>query len=127
MPLLFLIGRILFGGFFFVSGISHFKNAQGMSGYAASKHVPSPKAAIYVSGALLVLGGAGVVFGIAPQWSLLCLVLFLVPTTFIMHQFWKETDPMRRMPERINFMKNIALLGAVLMMFSFVVPWVASL
>jgi hypothetical protein len=33
-----------------------------------------------------------------------------------MHDFWKETDPMMRMNQRISFMKNVALLAAILMM-----------
>ncbi len=97
-----------------------------MAGYAASKHVPSPKLAVYFTGLLMFLGGAGVLLGISPEWALACLLLFLVPTTFIMHQFWKETDPMQRMSQTINFTKNIALVGAVLMMLSLSTPWPIS-
>jgi hypothetical protein len=31
-----------------------------------------------------------------------------------MHAFWKVQDPTVKMGEMVNFMKNIALLGAVL-------------
>ncbi len=126
MDLFFLLGRLLFGGYFLYNGINHFAKVGMMAGYAASKHVPSPKLAVYLSGAFLFLGGAGVILGISPAWSLGFLLVFLVPTTFIMHQFWKVTDPTQRMGEMINFMKNVALIGAILMMLSFATPWPIS-
>lgn len=124
MNILFLVGRLIFGGYFLMSAWSHFKNLDGLSGYAESKGVPSPRAAVFVSGILLLLGGLGVVFGIAPQASLALLIIFLVPVSWKMHAFWKETDPNRRMMERVQFMKNMALIGALLMLYSVSVPWV---
>ncbi|MDD5050155.1 MAG: DoxX family protein [Candidatus Pacebacteria bacterium] len=123
MDLLFLFGRILFGGFFLYSGIKHFTRVNAFSAYAGSKHVPSPKVSVYATGVLIFLGGAGVVLGISPVWSLIFIILFLVPVTFIMHQFWKETDPMQRAVQTTNFLKNIALLGAALMLLSVATPW----
>ncbi|MDD4989585.1 MAG: DoxX family protein [Candidatus Pacebacteria bacterium] len=126
MDLLLLLGRILFGGFFLYSGIKHFTRADAMAGYAGSKHVPSPKVAVYVSGLLIFLGGAGVVLGISPEWSLAFIIIFLLPVTFIMHQFWKETDGTQRALQTTNFLKNIALLGAALMLLSVSTPWTFS-
>jgi putative oxidoreductase len=45
-------------------------------------------------------------------------VLFLVPVTIMIHPFWKVQDPAAKMGEMINFTKNLALLGAVLMMLA---------
>jgi uncharacterized membrane protein YphA (DoxX/SURF4 family) len=59
-----------------------------------------------------------VLFDILPGFGLIALVLFLVPVTFIMHAFWKIQDPMAKMGETINFTKNIALLGAVLILLA---------
>ena len=124
MAILFLIGRIIFGGFFLMNAWSHFKNIEGLSGYAVSKGVPEPKAAVFISGVLLMLGGLGVVFGVAPEASLTLLIVFLVPVSFKMHAFWKETDPNARMMDRVQFMKNMALVGALLMLYAIPVPWV---
>ncbi len=123
----FLIGRILFGGFFFLSGLNHFKNYNGSVGYARMKGVPMPSVAVLGSGALILLGGVGVILGVATAWSLYAIVLFLVPVTLSMHRFWTIADPMQKMGEQINFMKNIALLGAALMLLSVPTPWVLSL
>jgi len=116
-PTINIIGRVIFGLYFAYSGFGHFKNLSSYTGYAASKKVPAPKLAIIVSGLLLLLGGLGVVFNFHMTASLLLLVIFLVPTTIFMHDFWKDTDPAAKMSNQINFMKNVALLGATLWMF----------
>jgi uncharacterized membrane protein YphA (DoxX/SURF4 family) len=67
---------------------------------------------------MLFLGGLGVVLGIYIGLSVLLLSVFLLVTTFQMHQFWTIPDPMARMGEEINFKKNLALLGAVLMLLA---------
>jgi len=41
----------------------------------------------------------------------------LIPTAFIMHAYWKETDPMAKMNEQIAFNKDISLAGAALIIF----------
>lgn len=123
MDVVFLIGRLIFGGYFLMNAWNHFKNLEPMTGYAASKGVPSPRSAVFVGGVLLMLGGLGIVFGIAPEASLALLIIFLVPVTYMVHAFWKETDPNARMMERIQFMKNMALVGALLMMYAISVPW----
>jgi hypothetical protein len=40
-----------------------------------------------------------------------------------MHNFWKDEDPQMKMADRINFMKNMALLGALLMLLAIPLPW----
>lgn len=124
MDILFLIGRFIFGGYFLMNAWNHFKNLEGMTGYAQFKGVPSPRAAVFVGGILLMLGGLGVIFGIAPEASLALLLIFLIPVSWKMHAFWKETDANTRMMERVQFMKNMALIGALLMLYAVSVPWV---
>lgn len=112
-----IIGQILFGGYFVWSGISHFSNSKGLIAYTASAKVPSPALAVYGSGALLVLGGLGILFGVYTQIASILLVIFLVPVTLTMHAFWNQTDPQMKMSNRVQFLKNVALLGAVLLFF----------
>ena len=54
------------------------------------------------------------------------LVGFLLPVTLQMHRFWEEADPQRRQAEMINFMKNVALMGAALALTQIDEPWPAS-
>lgn len=123
MDIFFLIGRIIFGGYFIMNAWGHFKNLESMTGYVGSKGVASPRAAVFVGGLLLLFGGLGVLFGIAPEASLTLLIIFLVPVSYKMHAYWKETDPNVKMAEQIQFMKNMALIGALLMLYAIETPW----
>jgi len=123
----FLLGRILYGGFFVLGGINHFQNLGMMSGFVQSKGVPAAKPGVVVSGLLIIVGGLLVIAGWHVRLGLACIVLFLVPVTLLMHNYWVETDMMARINQRVNFQKNVALLGAALMMLLIPRPWAISL
>lgn len=127
MIYLFLLGRVLLGGYFIMSGFSHFKNLEASAGYAASKGIPMPKVAVMLTGLMMLLGGIGVLLGVYVQCAIFLLSVFLFVTAFKMHQYWAVSDPMGRMGERINFYKNLGLLGAVLMLLAIPLPWALSL
>lgn len=127
MEIIFLIGRIFFGGYFLFSGLNHFTKMNMMSGFAASKGVPMPTFMVAVGGVLLLLGGAGMLFGVYIQWAVIALVLFFVPVTIKMHAFWKDSDPQSRMMNMTLCLRNIALLGASLMTLSIPTPWIWSI
>ena len=114
-PWVSLVGRILFGGYFLYSGINHFVGLEGMAGYAASKGVPAPSLAVAFSGLLILLGGLSIVLGFWSRVGAWLIVLFLVTVSFMMHNFWAVSDPQAASGETVNFMKNMALLGAALM------------
>ncbi|MBP6904917.1 MAG: DoxX family protein [Candidatus Pacebacteria bacterium] len=118
MQIVFIIGRILLGGYLLYSGYNHFKNLNGMTGYAKMKGVPLAKAAVIISGIMLALAGIAIVTNKFAILGMCLAVLMLIPTTFMMHKFWKETDMQTRMNENINFTKNLALIGALLLLIS---------
>ena len=127
MIYLFVLGRILLGGYFITSGYNHFKNVGMLKGYVQSKGIPMPREAVLLSGLMMILGGLGILLGVYIQLSILLLTVFLFVTTLKMHQFWKVTDHMARMGEEINFKKNMALLGALLILLAIPLPWALSL
>ena len=127
MAVLLLIGRIIFGGYFIYSGYNHMANIQTMSGYAKFKGVPAPRLAVGGTGVMLVLGGASVLLGVVPVVGLLLLILFLVPTSLMMHDYWTIEDPDQRMGERVNFLKNVGLAGAALALMYGAAAWPLSL
>ena len=126
MRALFVIGRALFGGFFVYNGINHFRHAQSMQQYAASKGVPAPDRAVPATGALLLAGGWSVITGIKPRQGLVALIAFLLPTTLQMHRFWEIEDPQAQQAELTNFTKNVALIGAALALMQIDEPWPES-
>lgn len=123
MQAVFLLGRLLMGGYFLIMGSMHMMNRNMLAGYAASKGVPMPLQAVLGTGLLLLFGGFGILTGFYVQWALLALVLFLVPVSFKMHAFWQEPDQTKRMPDQVNFMKNMALLGAILIFMAMMNPF----
>ena len=112
MDILLLVGRIMFGAYFAMMGMMHFKNLKMMTGYTASKGIPLPGFAVVGSGMIIMLGGLGVIFGQYIQISLALIAIFLLFVTPMMHTFWKETDPSKKMAEMQNFLKNMAMFGA---------------
>lgn len=127
MELLLLIGRVLFGVFFIMSGINHFTNAGMMSGYAKSKNVPGAYLAVVGTGVILVLGGLSVLLGLFPVIGLLLIVVFLLPTSVLIHNFWTVEDPQARAAEQVNFLKNLALAGAALALVYGAADWPLTL
>lgn len=118
MEILEIIGRVMFALLFVGSAFGHFKNTAAMAGYAQSKGVPAPKLAVQGSGLLILVGAVLVATGYQAAFGALLLVIFLIPTAFLMHPFWKETDAMAKMNEQIAFLKDISLAGAALVMFT---------
>jgi putative oxidoreductase len=125
--IILLVGRILFGGFFIMSGINHFRNLGMLSGYAESKNVPFPRLAVTGTGVMLVVGGASVLLGIVPIVGLIVLILFLLSTLATMHDFWNLKDPQQRATEQVNFLKNVALIGASLALMYGTSDWALAL
>jgi uncharacterized membrane protein YphA (DoxX/SURF4 family) len=117
MDILFLVGRIFLAGIFLLSAVGHFTQSEGMAQYAQAKGVPAAKAGVIASGVIALLAGLSLVLGVWTDLGALLLIVFLVPVTLMMHAFWQESDPQARSSEQINFNKNVALIGAALILF----------
>jgi putative oxidoreductase len=122
----FLIGRILFGGFFLYNGINHLVKHKSMAEYAGAKKVPAPDFAVKASGIALIVGGASILLGLKPKLGTAAVIGFLAGVSPIMHDFWRTRDPSERMNEMINFSKNMALLGGAIALMGVEEPWPAS-
>ena len=122
----FLIGRLLFGGFFLYNGINHLRNHASMAPYAEAKGVPAPEAAVALSGIPLILGGTSLLLGVKPKLGTAAILAFLAGVSPVMHDFWRNEDPNERTNNMIMFMKNLALAGAALTLMGVEEPWEAS-
>src|SRR5579864_2800349 len=122
----FVIGRLLFGGFFLYNGINHLRNRRQMAPYVESKGVPNPELAVALSGVPLILGGASLLLGVKPKLGAVSILGFLAGVSPIMHDFWRNEDPNERQNNMINFMKNAALAGGALALMGIEEPWEAS-
>ena len=123
---LFLVGRLIAGGFYIKSGVNHFLHLDDMTGYAKSKKVPLAKWGVMVSGLMLLLGGVSVLLGAYTKIGVFLISLFLLAVNVKMHNFW-TLDQEQKRAEKMNFMKNLALLGSALMWLAITAPWPLSL
>jgi len=123
----FLIGRVIVGSFFLMNGFNHFAQLNMLTGYAKSKSIPAPKLAVGGSGVLLFLGGLSLLLGYHPTIGAALLVIFLLSVSFGIHNFWTIQDQQAKMGEMTHFLKNMAILGLLLMTLAIPRPWLMSL
>ncbi|MFA6238079.1 MAG: DoxX family protein [Bacteriovorax sp.] len=112
-----LIGRCLFSFIFIMASFGHFSNST--INYAASQGVPLPQVLVPLSGVLALLGGLSILLGYHARIGALFIILFLVPVTLMMHNFWAITDVAQAQIQQIMFMKNLSMLGGALLVFNF--------
>jgi putative oxidoreductase len=121
-PAIVLAGRLFYSAIFLMTAVGHFSGK--MVGYAAAAGVPFPSLAVPASGLVAIAGGLSVLLGYRARIGAWLLVLFLVPVTLTMHNFWAVKDPMMAQMQMAMFMKNLALLGAALLISQFGTgPW----
>ena len=120
MKAVLAIGQVLFALIFINSGIGHLTKLDAMTGYAKYKKVPAAKLSVLVSGLMILVGGVFVGLGIYADLGALLLAIFLIPTAFMMHNFWKESDATAKMNETVAFFKDLALAGAALIIYALV-------
>jgi uncharacterized membrane protein YphA (DoxX/SURF4 family) len=113
-----IVGRILFALLFINSGIAHFTKNSAMTGYAQYKKVPFARVSVYISGVMILLGGLYIALGFYADLGALLIAIFLIPTAFLMHAFWKESDATAKQNETIGFFKDLSLAGAALIIFA---------
>lgn len=119
MGILVVIARLLFSAIFILSGVGHVTQTDSMAQYAAAKGVPAPRVAVLASGVMLIVGGLSVLLGLYVSVGAMLLVVFLLPTAFLMHNFWTLEDPQARQEDQTHFMKDLALAGAAFLIWYF--------
>jgi uncharacterized membrane protein YphA (DoxX/SURF4 family) len=75
----------------------------------------NPELLVRANGATMVAAGAMLGTGTLPRVAAMALAASLVPTTYTGHAFWTVEDPAARSQQRVHFLKNISLLGGVLL------------
>ncbi|HRE02894.1 MAG TPA: DoxX family membrane protein [Ilumatobacteraceae bacterium] len=112
------MGRVLLGSLFVYGGYHAAKNP-GTRPVALEKvGLPGGENLVRVNGAAQALGGAALAVGIVPGAAAAGLIASLVPTTIVGHPFWRETEPVPRQAQTVQFLKNAAMLGGLLLVVS---------
>ena len=117
MKIVVLLGRVLFSLIFLISGPGHFSN-QSIQ-FATAQGVPLPSLLVPFSGILALMGGISILLGYKAKLGAWILVVFLVPVTLMMHNFWAVAELQAKQMQLAMFMKNLSLLGGALLITYF--------
>src|SRR5579864_164501 len=99
MKYIVLIGRILYSLMFLMTIMGSFSS--GTIQYASSAGVPMASIAVPLSGIIAFLGAVSIIIGYKAKIGAWLLVLYLLPVTFMMHNFWAVTDPMMQQMQMV--------------------------
>ncbi|MEP6650435.1 MAG: DoxX family protein [Lapillicoccus sp.] len=70
---------------------------------------------VRANGVTQMVGGVMLAAGFLPRVGAGAIAASLVPTTLAGHPFWKEEDPDKRKAQRVQLLKNMAMMGGVLL------------
>jgi putative oxidoreductase len=112
-----LVGRILLAVIFILSGFNKITGYDGTAAYMATK---LPMVGILLPLTILVELGGGILLAIGykARWAALALAGFTILAALVFHNFW-AVEAAQKMGQQINFMKNIAITGGMLVVFAF--------
>jgi putative oxidoreductase len=118
------LARPMLASIFVVQGLETFQHPEKVA--RAAEPVVKPVAgmvpavpddveqAVRLNGAVQVVAGTTMGLGVLPRLSALVLAGSLVPTTLAGHRYWEIEDPEQRAQQRVHFLKNVTMLGGLL-------------
>jgi len=117
--LLSVVGRVLLIGIFLMSAVGNdIPNFKPVTELMGKVGVPSPQFLLVGAIAFLIVGSVTILFGYWARVGALLLLIFLILATYYFHDFWNITDPQAKQEQMINFLKNVSLMGAMLMIIA---------
>jgi len=111
-------GRILLSLIFLVSGLGKIGGFAGTAGYMASKGLPMANVLLVITIILEVGAALMIIAGFKARLGALLLFLWMIPVTFVFHNFWAMPAD-QQMIQQIMFMKNLGLMGGMLLIMAF--------
>ena len=113
-----LLGRILMALLFLPSGIGKLMTFDVFSASLAAKGFPFSQAWAAAAIAVETVAPVLLVLGIAPRITALALIAFVVVATATSHSFWTFADPTQYRLQKIQFFKNVAIIGGLLLHYA---------
>ena len=113
-----LVGRILLAVIFIISGFGKITGFDGTVGYIAAKGLPMAQLVAIATIVVELGGGIMLAIGFKARWAALALAVFTLLAAIIFHNFW-AVEAAQKMAQQINFLKNIAITGGMLVVYAF--------
>ena len=111
-----LIGRVLLGSLFLGGGWSKIMNMAGAQAYLTNLKAPMPELLVYLSVPAEFILGVLLVLGLATRYATVLGFLFMIVATALAHRYW-EYPAAAQVGQYTNFVKNIAIFGALFYVF----------
>jgi len=112
------LAALLMSGIFVYGGYEQLREPGGRARKAERIGLASGDTMVRLNGAGMILGGLVLALGKRPKLAALALTGLLVPTTLAGHRFWEEGDPKGRSMQLTQFLKNLGLIGGLLILLS---------
>lgn len=113
-----LAGRFLLALIFLMSGIGKIGGFAGTAGYMASKGLPMVEVLLVITIIIEIGAAAMLILGFKARLGAAALFLWMIPVTFIFHNFW-AVPPAEQQTQMIMFMKNLAIMGGMLLIMAY--------
>jgi putative oxidoreductase len=113
-----LFGRILLSAVFIMGGIGKITGFSFEESLVAAKHLPMPAVALAIALVIELVGGLAILTGLFTRFTAWIVFLYLIPTTFLFHNFW-AVQGADRIDAMIHFEKNLAIMGGLVLLAAF--------
>ena len=113
------LGRAMLSAIFVLSGFGKIMNFKGTVDGLSAAHWPAASVFIVLSITVEVGGGLMLLFGIKVRWAAILMALWLIPVTLTFHNFWAYKGTPAYAGQQINFLKNVAIAGGLLVAASY--------
>ncbi len=109
-----LLGRILLSTFFIWNGISNLFGLDEAIKLVAGEQLPYASSIALGASILEVIGGLSLLIGYKARFGTILLLIVLIPTTIIFHDFWAQSGDLFHL-HKMMFFKNVSLIGGLLL------------
>lgn len=113
-PVVLLASRLLIAGVFVVFGIRKAMAVPATAKYFATLNLPMADVLVWLVILIEIGGGLLLILGWKTRLVAWLLAVFVVCATFAAHRYW-ELDGPQYVAQLSNFMKNLAIVGGLLM------------
>jgi putative oxidoreductase len=112
------VTHLLLSGIYIINGWGAFSKPGGRPKLVAAAGIPQPERAVVLNAAVMIVAGLLLSLGITPRLAAALLLGSMIPTTIVGHAYWKEEPGPQRQNQETQFLKNLSMIGGLLMVLT---------
>ena len=114
-----VLGRLMLSAIFLLSAVGNkIPNFNSVAELMGNVGMPYPKVMLVGAIVFLIAGSLSIILGYKARIGAALLLVFLILATFYFHDFWDITDPKVKQDQMIQFLKNLGLMGAMILIIA---------